>query len=97
MKVIITGASGMIGGIVLDHCINSDKIDEVVSIGRRKINQEHSKLTQIVRADFLNYDDISDHFINVDGVYYCQGVYTGAVSNEMFETITVNYVETFIN
>ena len=95
MKVIITGATGMIGGLVLNHCIVSDKITQVVCIGRKKVMNDHPKITQVIRDDFLNYDDITDHFKKVDGVYYCQGVYTGAVPKEIFRTITIDYVEAF--
>ena len=95
MKVIISGATGMTGGIVLDHCLTSNEVSAVVSISRRKVDLDHPKLKQIIRDDFMNYDDIKAEFKDVDGVYYCQGVYTGAVSKELFKTITLDYVQAF--
>lgn len=63
-KVIITGATGMIGNLVLQHCLQSDKIIEVISIGRRSIDIKHAKLNEIIRKGFENYDDISEEFNN---------------------------------
>jgi len=90
-RVIITGATGMIGGLVLKESLESDQISEVVSIGRRSLNVEHPKLKEIIRTDFIDYSDVSSEFKNIDIVYFCLGVYTGAVSNEQMKVATVDY------
>lgn len=90
-KVVITGASGMIGGLVLDHCLNSDEIANIISLVRRPSGKEHPKLTEIVVNDFLQLDELSEPLKNIDIVYYCLGVYTGAVPADEFRKITVDY------
>ena len=90
-KVVITGATGMIGGLVLDHCLKSDAISEVVSLVRKPTQRVHPKLKESVLTDFFNYDAIAQDLENVDIVYYCLGVYTGAVAPELFQQITVAY------
>lgn len=44
MKVLILGATGMVGGEVLEQCLANDKIQNVLTVGRRKSGIEHPKL-----------------------------------------------------
>ena len=90
-KVIIIGASGMIGGIILNLCINDNSISEIISLVRKPSGIKHDKLNEIVISDFLNYDACAPYFANADVVYYCLGVYTGAVASNLFRKITVDY------
>ena len=90
-KVVITGITGMVGSIVLQICLHSEKISEVVALVRKKSGIKNEKLQEVVVNDFLNYEDHVDHFKNVDIVFYCLGVYTGAVSPKIFREITVDY------
>ncbi len=94
-KVIITGASGMIGGIVLQHCLASNEIVEVISIVRKQSNTNHSKLKEVVLKDFLDYTSIESSLKNCDTAYFCIGVYTGAVPDSEFKKITVDYTKSF--
>lgn len=96
-KVIITGATGMVGSLVLQECLNSDEISEIVSISRKSAEIKHEKLTEIIHEDFTDYSTISDAFENIDVAYFCIGVYTGAVSREKFRKITVDYTVAFAN
>ncbi len=95
MKVIITGATGMVGGIVLNHCLASDKISKVVSISRKSVQITHSKLEEILHKDFSNFKGIEQSFENAGAAYFCLGVYTGAVSDDLFKKITFNFVASF--
>lgn len=90
-KVPIVGASGMIGSLILDHCLKSDDVRQVVSLVRRASEIKHEKLIETVVSDFLNLEVISEQFEGVDIVYYCLGVYTGAVDRETFYELTVSY------
>lgn len=90
-KVVITGSTGMVGGILLNKCLENELISEVVSLVRKATGIKHSKLTEIVVDDFLSYDNYSENFKEVDIVFYCLGVYTGALPAKDFRTITVDY------
>lgn len=81
----------MIGGLVLEHCLNNDEISSVISLSRNSTNIKHEKLTEILIDDFLELDEFNEHFKNLDIVYYCLGVYTGAVDRATFRKITVDY------
>lgn len=93
-KVLITGATGMVGGLVLDLCLKSQEVSGVTSLLRRSPGIEHDKLKEVIIDDFLILDENASYFQSVDIVYYCLGVYTGAVNRDQFRKITVDYPET---
>ena len=91
--VLITGATGMIGGLVLQLCLESQEISRVTSLVRRPSGVKHIKLNEIIIDDFTVLDKDASYFKSVDIVYYCLGVYTGAVDRDQFRKITVEYPE----
>lgn len=95
MNVIIAGSSGMIGKLVLGHCLMSDKIHEVRSLVRKPTGQKHDKLREIVIGDFNDYSQHDTLFKNVHTAFFCLGAYTGQVTHELFKTITVDYAVAF--
>ena len=90
-NVLITGATGMIGGLVLEHCLQSREVAQVTSLVRRATGTRHEKLNEVIIDDFLSLDENAPYLESVDVVYYCLGVYTGAVDRELFRMITVDY------
>ncbi len=94
-KVMITGATGMIGGIVLRECLNSADISHVTTIVRKATGMQHPKLKELVHSDFMDYYAVRDHFSNVDVAYFCIGVYTGQFPDAEFRKITVDYTKVF--
>lgn len=95
MKVLLTGATGMIGSLILEQCLASDQITEVISFVRKQSGQVHPKFTEVVVADFSNYSAHRDLFADVDAAYFCLGAYTGQVSNDVLKLITVDYAVAF--
>ena len=90
-KVIVAGSSGMVGQLILQLCLNEKSIGEVISLVRKPLPLSHAKLREIVVEDFLHYTPHEEQFKGVDAVYYCVGVYTGAVPRDLFRMITVDY------
>lgn len=95
MKIIITGATGMVGNLVLQKALASDKITEVISFSRKPTEMKHQKINEFRIEDFENYSPFREKFKNVDIGIFCIGVYTGAVKDEMFKKITVDYAVAF--
>lgn len=90
-KIVIVGSTGMIGGNVLQLCLNNNEISEVVSLVRRSTGVTHEKYKECIIADFLYYDKYDHLFNQVDIIYYCLGAYTGSVSPEEFRIINFDY------
>ena len=91
--VMITGATGMIGGLVLQLCLDNQEVETVVSLVRRPSGIHHDKLRETIVDEFLKLDEAADYWQGLDAVFYCLGVYTGAVDRETFRTIMVDYPE----
>lgn len=95
--VMITGATGMIGTLVLQRCLESSRVEKVTSLVRRPSGAEHEKLNDVLVPDFLTLDENADCYEGVDTVFYCLGVYTGAVDRDLFRQITVDYPQVLAN
>jgi uncharacterized protein YbjT (DUF2867 family) len=94
-KVIITGSSGMIGGLVLQECLQREDVANVTVIVRKSLGVQHPKLVEVIHQDFLDYSAVEDSLRGQDICFFCIGVYTGQVSTEEFKKITVDYTRAF--
>ena len=74
MKVIITGATGMVGRSTLNECLANDKVDEVLAINRRSLGLKHPKLKELIHLDFIDFSDAVEHFKGHDACFHCMGV-----------------------
>lgn len=95
MKVIIAGSTGMIGNLILNDCLRSTKISEVVSLVRKPTRQTHTKLKEVIVDNFENLSLQNEHFTGAKIGFFCIGVYTGQFDNDTFKKITVNYAVEF--
>jgi len=94
-KVILTGATGMVGGIALRLCLDEPDVLMVTAVGRSKSGVEHAKLKEIIHDDFMDTTEIQETFKGQDLAIYCMGAYTGSVPDDVFRRITVDYTVTF--
>ena len=90
-RVIITGSTGMVGGLILKLCLESKDISEVIALVRRPANTIHPKYKEVVVLDFLDYTSQQQYFKEIDIVFYCLGAYTGSVPAEEFRIINYDY------
>ena len=91
MKVIITGATGMVGMGVLLECLDQDKVEQVLTIGRAKVNIEHPKLKQLLHADFGDFSPVVDQLTGYDAAYLCMGISAAGLSEEKYRHITYDF------
>ena len=94
-NILITGTNGMIGKLVLEHCLLRDDVQTITSITRKPMGISHSKLKEVVHNNFLDFTAIEDAFTNQDICFFCIGVYTGAVPRDEFKKITVDFTRVF--
>ncbi len=91
MKVLLTGATGMIGGLILRQCLVDSRVTSVVSLVRRASGVSHEKLQEVVVKDFMDLAPHQTALQGIDVVFYCLGAYTGAVSRDTLHQVTVDY------
>ena len=89
--ILIAGASGMVGSHLLEICQQSEDVDTIFILSRKPSNLQHAKTKEIIVDDFLNYDKVIPMMEKIDIVFFCVGVYTGAVNRDTFRTITIDY------
>jgi len=78
-RVVIVGASGMVGGYALRYLLEDAAVGGVTSIGRRNLGVPHAKLTDILHPDFADCSPLAGALSGQDAAVFCLGVYTGAV------------------
>lgn len=94
-RVIITGATGMVGGCALRICLENPDVSMVTVMGRSRTGINHTKLSEVVVEDFTDYSSLASKLENQDVALYCLGAYTGAVPDALFHEITVDYAVAF--
>jgi uncharacterized protein YbjT (DUF2867 family) len=90
-KVIVTGATGMVGKGVLLECLDHPQIGEVLSISRNLLDLEHPKLRQLIHSDFSNFDGVADQLRGFDACFMCMGVSSAGMNEEEFSKLTFTY------
>ena len=74
MKVILFGATGMVGSGVLAECLADPRVTEVVSIVRQAGGVTHPKLREARHADFFDYTSLREAFLGTGACFFCLGV-----------------------
>ena len=88
MKVILTGATGMVGEGVLLECFANPKVEEVLVVGRKKYDNSHPKIKQLIVPDFLEIDQYKEEMKGYNACFFCAGISSVGMSEEKFTKIT---------
>ena len=88
MKVILFGATGMVGQGVLRECLLDPDVTAVIAVGRSVTGQQHLKLREIVHSDFLDYTTIEQDLSGYDACFFCLGVTSLGMSEENYRRVT---------
>jgi uncharacterized protein YbjT (DUF2867 family) len=88
MKVILFGATGMVGQGVLRECLLDDGVQSVLSVGRTALTQVHAKLGNLVHADLYDYSTIENQLKDYDACFFCLGVSASGMSEAQYHRIT---------
>lgn len=88
MKVILFGATGMVGKGVLRQCLIEPDIESVLSIGRKPSGMSHPKLHDLVRADMFDFNISADEVKGYDACFFCLGVSSVGMSKADYTHLT---------
>jgi len=91
IRLVIVGATGMVGGYALRYALGHHSVERVTSIGRKNLGVSHPKLKEVLHRDFADCSALAEALSAQDGAVFCLGAYTGAVSDAELRTITVDY------
>jgi uncharacterized protein YbjT (DUF2867 family) len=86
MKVILFGATGMVGQGCLRECLIDADVESVLAVGRSPTGQRHAKLREIAHDNFLDFSAIESRLAGFDACFFCLGV--SSVGMERYRHLT---------
>ena len=88
IKIILTGATGMVGEGVLMECLNNPAVSEILSISRKPSGKKHPKLKEYLVPDFLTIDLHDEKLKGYDACFFCAGISSIGMNEEDYTKIT---------
>jgi uncharacterized protein YbjT (DUF2867 family) len=95
MRLVIVGATGMVGGYALRYALEQPAVGRVTVIGRRTLDISHPNLTEVLHRDFGDCSSLAEALSCQDAAVFCLGTYTELVSEVELRTITAGYTIEF--
>jgi len=95
MKVILTGATGMVGEGVLLECLKHPDVEKVLMVNRKPFALRHPKLEECVVPDFMDLSAVSDRLAGYDACFYCAGVSSVGMKEAEYSHITYDVTTHF--
>ena len=88
MKILIFGATGMVGQGVFHECLAAADVSQVVTVGRSLTEVRHPKLVEILHPDLAHLDQIASELADCDACFFCLGVSSSGISEAAYSQIT---------
>ena len=88
MKVILFGATGMVGQGVLRECLLDGGVESVLVVGRSPTGQRHAKVREIVHDNFFDFSGIESQLAGYDACFFCLGVSSVGMNEERYRHLT---------
>lgn len=88
MKVVLFGASGMIGQGVLRECVLDSDVERVLVVGRSSIGPQGPKVREVVHKDLANLAAIDGELAGYDACFFCLGISSAGMNEEEYRRIT---------
>jgi uncharacterized protein YbjT (DUF2867 family) len=91
MKVLIFGATGMVGQAVLRECLQDEDVKLAVTVGRTATGAREPKLREIVHSDMLDYAGMEESLKGFDACFFCLGVASSGMKEADYERVTYGF------
>ena len=88
MKVILTGATGMVGEGVLLECLDNSEVERVLSLSRRPSGRQHEKLKELLVPDFRELAALEAQLAGYDACFYCAGISSVGMKEADYSVVT---------
>ncbi len=88
MKVVVFGATGMVGQGVVRECLLDEGVESVVSIGRSPSTVSHPKFREVVTDDLFDLTPHAAELSGVDACFFCLGVSSTGMKEDAYREIT---------
>jgi uncharacterized protein YbjT (DUF2867 family) len=91
VKVILFGATGMVGQGVLRECLRDSGVTDVLAVGRRGTGLLDPKVTEIQHDDFTDFTPLRDRFAGYDACFFCLGISSVGLDEATYRKVTYDY------
>jgi uncharacterized protein YbjT (DUF2867 family) len=91
MRVLLFGATGMVGQGVLRECLLDPDVESAVAVLRHASSRQHPKLRELLNRDFLDYAPIESQLAGFDACFFCLGISSAGMSEENYLRITFDF------
>lgn len=88
MKVILFGATGMVGQGVLRECLRDPQVQRILTIGRSGSGSRDSKVRELVREDLYDYSGVDGELTGYDACFFCLGISAAGMSEADYRHVT---------
>ncbi len=88
IKVVITGATGMVGEGVLHECLKHPEVANVIVINRRPCGVQHHKLEEVIHTDFFDFSSVQERLRGYNACFFCMGVSSVGMDEEKYHKLT---------
>jgi uncharacterized protein YbjT (DUF2867 family) len=88
IKVILFGATGMVGEGVLHEALKHPDVESILVISRRSCTVKHHKLKELLHTDFFDYSTIGEHLRGFNACFFCLGVSSVGMNEQDYSRIT---------
>lgn len=91
MKLLITGASGLIGSAVLQAALDDPQVTAIILALRKPIPVSDTRIRQVIVQDFMQASVLADAIREADALVWCLGISQTQVSRAEYEKITYHF------
>ena len=91
MKVIIFGATGMVGQGVLRECLLDPGVERVLAVTRTPIGQQDAKLRELIHDDFTSFTAVERELTGYDTCFFCLGVSSVGMAEDAYRRVTYDF------
>jgi uncharacterized protein YbjT (DUF2867 family) len=88
VKVIVFGATGMVGQGALRECLLDPDVERVLTVGRRATGQRHPKLEELVHENLWDFSAVEQRLSGYDACFFCLGVASAGMTEEAYTRVT---------
>ncbi len=88
MKVIITGATGMVGEGVMMECINNPEVESILLLTRRPAGVINAKVTEVIVPDLFDITSVQSKLSGYDACFFCLGVSAVGMKEDAYRKVT---------
>ena len=95
LRVVLTGATGMVGEGVLLECLHNPDVEQVLIVSRKPSPRKHPKLAELIVPDFFSLDSVVDQLTGFNACFFCAGVSSVGLSESVYTHITFDLTLSF--